>query len=213
MFFYRIFRFFTFPIFWIVLKIRYKDAPSIFNEKIGRPTQDRPNGRIVWLHAYYSSDAADALDEIIRVIPRTRVIVTYVKPTSDTTCTANAIYQYAPIDSRFVVRKFLKFWEPFAAIRIASEIRPMQLYALKKFDIPSFLIHGEMSKKSYRLWKLARRFANKLIGKFTFVWAVNNEQTLRLANLGAVHIKSEDGFRRETKLAEILTKINQMSES
>jgi len=207
---YRILRFLTFPIFWIVYKFKFKEMPSNFYEKMGRPTRDRPNGEIIWVHSNKSSEAEEIIRVILSEIPRARILQTYNVLDYGPSHTQSVIGQTAPLDSPLIIKNFLRFWEPSMAIRLGSEIRPVQLYMLKRYGFPSFLVNAHMSKKSYRRWKLIKRLARKTIEKLTFIWTTNNEQVLRFANLGATNIESEALMPRWSYLSEIIQKIEVM---
>ncbi|MDR1027109.1 MAG: hypothetical protein LBL46_01695, partial [Rickettsiales bacterium] len=121
----------------------------------------------------------------------------------------NVVIQRAPIDTYRAARNFLRFWEPSAAMRFGSELCPNTLARLKKMEIPSFLVNAQLSDRAYRRWKLIRRFARKITRNLTFVWAADNLQTLRFANLGAKDIMSQD-LPGAGKPREILSRIRQM---
>ena len=205
---YRIIRFLIFPVFWIVYKLRFKETPGDFYEKIGRPTRDRPNGDIIWIHSDKRTEAVEIIRSVMNAIPHARILQTYNIP--DGPSINNVIGQLSPLDSPIVVKQFLQFWEPLMAITTGSEIRPIQLYTLKKYNIPSFLINAQMPKPTYRHWKWIRYFARKTISNLTFVWARDNEQTLRFANLGASYIESESIMEEQTYLSEIIQKMQNM---
>jgi 3-deoxy-D-manno-octulosonic-acid transferase len=206
---YRLVRFITFPVFWIVLRLRNSDNPGLFYEKIGRPTRDRPKGNLVWIHCHNLSESRNTIQEIINDFSNRIILLTYNNADGYVKFESNIICQFAPIDSYLTVRRFLQFWEPMIAIRIGSELRPNQLALLKKMNIPSFLLNGEVSNKSYKRWKWARRLARKTMRNLTFVWALDNMQTLRLANMGARDIKSQEQVPGNNKIREILYGIKQ----
>lgn len=210
MFLYRLIRFITFPFCWLTLRLRNKDAPWIFHEKMGRPTDDRPKGDVIWIHCDSIVESKAAIRELMANMPNKTILLTCnANDAPDVHYDANVIRQYAPADMYMAVRRFLQFWEPAAAIRLGSELRPNQLALLKKNNIPSFLINGEISGRSYRRWKRARRLARRVMRCFTFVWALDNKQTLRLANMGARDIKSQELLTGGNKIREILYEIKQ----
>ncbi|MDR3208926.1 MAG: hypothetical protein LBT45_03710 [Rickettsiales bacterium] len=209
MLFYRIIRFITFPFLWTWLKIKSKENKARFHEKIGLPTEDRPKGEIVWVHCNDFAEAGDIMRCVSGAMPH-KILLTYNKRQGGGN-EYGAICQFAPIDTYMAVRNFLHFWEPALALRIGSELRPYQLHLLKKNNIPSFLINGRVSGKSYRRWKWAKRFARKIVRNFTFVWAVDNKQVLRLANMGARDIESQELIYGNNKIKEILQKIRRMA--
>jgi 3-deoxy-D-manno-octulosonic-acid transferase len=210
MFFYGIIRFFTFPFLWAWLKIKGRDNKAKFHEKLGMPTEDRPKGEIIWVHCHDFAESAEILRGVANNMTH-KILLTYNKRQGAGGSDYGAICQFAPIDTYLAVRNFLRFWEPALAVRIGSELRPRQLRMLKKNGIPSFLIDGKVSGKSYRRWKWAKRFARKIVRDFTFVWAADNKQVLRLANLGARDIESQELVYGGNKIKEILHRIRQLS--
>ena len=210
---YRIFRCITFPIRRMLLKIRLKDNESVLDEKLGRPTEDRPKGGLIWVHCNDAAESGEVVRAIQSVMPGKAILLTYnVGPATAWGHAPGAIRQFAPIDNHLVVRNFIRFWEPSAAVYIGAELRPIQLALLKKNDIPSFLVDGHIPDKSYRRWKWAKRLARKTMRNFNFVWAVDNVQTLRLANLGACDVKSQELIPALTRMREIIYCIRQQVE-
>jgi 3-deoxy-D-manno-octulosonic-acid transferase len=198
----------TFPIRWAALYIRYKDDVFTLHEKMGRPTEDRPRGDLVWVHAKDIAGAAEVVRGINAGMPGKIVLVTYnARGVRDRPFVPGAIRQFAPIDNVSVIRNFLKFWEPSIAIYTGAEISPIQLHMLRKANIPSFMVNGNIPDKSYRWWKRVRWAVRKIVRCFKFVWAVDNKQVLRFANLGAQDVKSQELLFDSWKMREIILKI------
>ena len=208
---YRFIRFVTFPLYWAALKIRNRENHPLFYEKMGHPTENRPKGDVIWTHVNNFDEADELVRNIQAAFPGTAVLLTYNtrNPDSRNHYGAGVICQAAPLDVYAAVRNFLRFWEPRLAIRNRAEIRPYQLLLLKKFDIPNFLVNGEISDKAYRRWKWAIKVARAAARNITFAWAKNNKQTLRLANLGAVGIENQELVMGNSKIKEILSRIKQ----
>ena len=205
---YRFIRFITFPFYWAALKIQGKENRERSHERLGHPTEDRPKGDLVWLHVSDFDESLDIVRGIMSAMPHRAILLTYNTRSEDSRIQygAGIICQYAPIDTKLTVNNFLRFWEPSLAIRTGAELKPFHLLLLKKYEIPSFLINGELSDKSYRRWKLIKRTAKKILRNFTFVWALNNKQTLKFANLGVGNIESQD-LPAGNKIKDILHKI------
>lgn len=201
MFIYRFIRCILFPVLWVFLKLKNRQNSFKFNELMGYPTHDRPKGNIVWVHCHDISEASG----IIGLLNDTTVLLTYTKKSHDTFLGSNVICQYIPIDNAITINRFLKFWEPSIAIHIRLELRPNHIYIAHKMNIPLFLINGSISDKSYKKWKFFKFLAKTIMPKFIFIWAINNKQTLRLANLGAHDISSQESSHG--RMNEILQKI------
>lgn len=207
---YRFYRLVTFPFRLAMLKLRNKDNKFIIDEKMGRPTEDRPKGDLIWVHCNDFAESGEAVRGLLGNMPHKTLLLTYnVRSSKHRNYFPGTICQFAPIDNYIAVRNFLRFWEPSMAVYVGSELRPIQLAMLKKSGIPSFLIDGRIPDKSYRWWKLAKRLARKTVRNFTFIWAVDNTQTLRLANLGAHDVKSEELIFGPGRFREIVYKIRQ----
>lgn len=208
---YRFYRMITFPFRWARLKF-WGDGDVAFYEKMGSPTENRPKGDLVWVHCDDFSEAGDVLKGVVANMPDRVVLLTYnTRQSADRFDNIpGVICQFAPLDNAVTVRKFLRFWEPTVAIYTGAELRPIQLAQLKKLEIPSFLVNGHLSDKSYRWRKLMKRLARKTMRNFKFVWAVDNMQTLRLANLGANDVKSQELIQGPGKMREIILKIRQI---
>jgi 3-deoxy-D-manno-octulosonic-acid transferase len=171
---------------------------------MGYPTHDRPKGNIVWLHCHDITEASG----IIGYMSDKTVLLTYIKKSRDMFFGPNVICQYAPIDNVITINKFLKFWEPSFAINVRLELRPNHITIVHKLNIPIYLINGSISEKSYRRWKILILLTRNFMPKFTFVWATNNKQTLRMANLGAHDISSQESSHG--RIGEILQKLEIM---
>ena len=211
MWIYRFIRFITFPLYWAALKIRSRENRAVFHEKMGRPTEDRPKGDLVWVRVNNFGESVDLVRNIQSSMPGKAVLLTYNARDAEVRnfYGAGVICQSAPIDAYLPVRNFLRFWEPSFAIGRGFEPRPYQSLMLKKFGILDFLVDGRVSDKKYRRWKWAGRMLRKIMGNFTFVWAVDNEQTLKLANLGAINVENQELIPGGNKMKEILTRIKQ----
>jgi 3-deoxy-D-manno-octulosonic-acid transferase len=203
----------TFPFYWIAIRFRNKNQKSVFYERFGHPTEDRPKGDLVWVHCDNLAESVGIVKNIANNMQNKIILLTYNSkpPEGKIYYGGSVICQYAPVDAYLAVRRFLNFWEPSFAIRIGSELKPNQLARLKKMNVPSFLINGQLSNKSYRRWKLIKRFAKKVVRNFTFIWAMDNLQTLRFANLGAHDIKSMELVIGTNKMKEILYNIRRIN--
>ena len=212
MWFYRFVRFIAFPFQWAALTLNAKENKSLYHERLGTSTEDRPKGDLVWLHCRRVSDAGPIAREIAAAMPNKTILITFVEDDTDGRAHfySNILVQRAPMDTYCAARNFLRFWEPSIAMRSGSELYPNILARLRKMEIPSFLMNAELSDRSYRRWKLLRRFARKIVRNLSFIWATDNLQTLRFANLGARDIMSQE-LIGANKPREIIAQIRQMT--
>jgi 3-deoxy-D-manno-octulosonic-acid transferase len=84
------------------------------------------------------------------------------------------------------MRRFIRHWQPDAALIIESELWPNMLGKLRKWKIPCALINARMSEKSARGWESrAPLWIASLLHIFHLVLAQSKADALRLQRLGA----------------------------
>ena len=98
-------------------------------------------------------------------------------------------HQFFPLDSEFLVEKFLNHWKPKIVFFIDSEIWPNTLIKIKEKKIPLILLNGRITKKSFEKWKKALSFSKEIFSKFDLCLGQNNQSCNYLKSLGAKNIK------------------------
>ncbi|MDR1027423.1 MAG: hypothetical protein LBL46_03350, partial [Rickettsiales bacterium] len=64
MWLYRFIRFIAFPFQWAALRPWAKENKAVYHERLGNPTEDRPKGDLIWLHARNLSSTGQMAREI-----------------------------------------------------------------------------------------------------------------------------------------------------
>ncbi len=161
-----------------------KEDPDRINERRGISSVKRPKGTLIWVHAASVGESQSALiliDALNKKLGKKNIsfLVTSVTVTSATLMGKrlpdNAIHQYTPVDHPDWIRRFLDHWKPSAAFWIESELWPNTLRFLKKRHIPSALINGRLSEKSYKRWKRIDSEAREMLSVFDIVLAQTDE--------------------------------------
>jgi 3-deoxy-D-manno-octulosonic-acid transferase len=172
---------------------RGKEDATRFAERLGRAGRARPEGRLVWLHCASVGESLSILPLVERIRAagreRTHVLVTTGTVTSARLMAerlgAGAFHQYAPIDLPGAVRAFLDHWRPDLALWVESEFWPNLLSAIQARKIPSALIQGRVSDRSFAGWRWAPGMIRELLGGFDVCLGQSAEDARRLARLGA----------------------------
>ncbi len=172
---------------------RGKEDRHRFGERLGRAGRARPEGRLVWVHAASVGESLSILplaERIPAVSTRpTRVLVTTGTVTSARLMAerlgAGAFHQYAPIDLPDAARAFLDHWRPDAALWVESEFWPNLLSEVFARAIPSALIQGRVSDRSFAGWRWAPGMIRALLRGFTLCLGQTAEDARRLNELGA----------------------------
>lgn len=174
---------------------RGKEDPARSNERRGIPSQDRPEGRLIWLHAASVGEAISALILIERLTaehPACRLLVTTGTVTSAAILEKRlpplVLHQYIPVDRQSWVRRFLNHWQPDLALWMESEFWPNLLIEISRRRIPLILLNGRVSPSSYKGWSRFPRTIRRLLGCFSLCMAQSDDDAEKLSQLGANNV-------------------------
>jgi 3-deoxy-D-manno-octulosonic-acid transferase len=169
-----------------------KEDAERLGERMGQASLPRPDGRLVWFHAASVGEAASLL-EMLRRLTLARPEVCCLVTTGTLTSARfladrlpeGCIHQFAPLDVRPWVRRFLDHWRPDAAVWTESELWPATLTELKARGIPTLLINARISNRSFRRWRMMGGMARALLAKFDRILAQDDLAGEQLTALGA----------------------------
>lgn len=169
-----------------------KEDIKRFNERVGRPVKERPEGRLIWLHGASVGESISMLPLINRLLelyPDAHVMVTTGTTTSAEVMAKRlperAFHQYLPIDNPVFATRFVRYWQPTIALWFESEFWPAMLSAIKRKNIPLILINGRISNKSFKRWQQFDFIIKELLNCFTACLGQSEEDAYRLRILGA----------------------------
>ncbi len=210
-FFYKLLIFFLIlisPIIIILRIIKKKENPKRFLEKFAFSSKIKKNGKLVWIHC-------SSVGELLSVIPLLNFFensnkIQQILVTSSTLSSSKLFekfkfkkttHQFYPIDSSFIVKKFLNQWQPNLVFFVESEIWPEMIDEIKKRKIKIFLINARISRKSFKKWNKIKNFASTIFNKFDFIYPQNNETTkyLKMFNVKKVKMLGNLKFIPTTK--------------
>ena len=217
LFFYRLainFIFLISPIIIIYRIFKKKEDPKRFLEKIGK-FKKSSNNNLIWFHG-------SSVGEILSVIPlieklEKRNNIKKILITSNTLSSAKIIkklklkktfHQFLPLDTNFLVEKFLNHWKPKAAFFIDSEIWPNMVLKIKEKNIPLILLNARITKKSFQKWNSINNFSKKIFNKFDLCLSQNNISSNYLKILGAKNIKKIGNLKFSQSTSELKDKSN-----
>ncbi len=218
LFFYRIavnFIFLISPIIIIYRIFRNKEDPKRFLEKIGKFSKENKSNSLIWFHG-------SSVGEILSIIPLIEKLekkknIKKILITSNTLSSARIIkklklkktlHQFFPLDTDFLVEKFLNHWRPKAVFLIESEIWPNMILKIKEKKIPLILLNGRITKKSFQKWKNFPNFSKKIFNKFDLCLGQNSETCNYLKTLGAGNIKKIGNLKFSQSISDLKNKSN-----
>ncbi|MCF6369771.1 lipid IV(A) 3-deoxy-D-manno-octulosonic acid transferase [Rhizobium halophilum] len=173
------------------------------NERFGYASQPRPRGPLIWLHSASVGETL-ALIPLMRELCRREI---HVLLTTGTVTSAElvrtrlgdqVIHQYVPIDLKFPVKRFLRYWRPDACITAESEIWPTTVLELARRKIPQIRVNARISDRSFERWQRHDQVAEALFGRMSLVVAQSDLDAERFRDLGAWPVLVSGNLKGDT---------------
>jgi 3-deoxy-D-manno-octulosonic-acid transferase len=171
---------------------RGKEDALRLHERRGLTRIARPPGPLIWIHAASVGEATAMLrliEQLAERRPEIEILVTTGTVASagllEKRLPARARHQFAPVDLRRWVGRFLDHWRPDMALWVESELWPNLVLATHSRGIPMMLVNGRLSERSYRRWRRWPGLIGPVLGAFALCLAQDAEQAERLRVLGA----------------------------
>ena len=171
--------------------------PARFRERLGEATLPRPEGRLVWFHAASVGESLSVLALIThmgRVDPGLNFLITSGTATSAEVLTRRlpprTRHQFAPLDTRTAMGRFLDHWRPDAGVFVESELWPHMIERTRARGIPLALINARISLRSARNWQRFARTARHVMGQFTLIHCQDEATARVLQGLGLPHAEA-----------------------
>ncbi len=194
---------------------RGKEHPERWREKLGHPSQPRPNGRLIWLHAVGLGEVLALRGLIARLSemePDLSFLVTSGTRASaevlDRNMPARTVHQFLPLDAPGPIRRFLDHWRPDLSIWAEQELWPGLVYHTDTRGIPLALVNARMNDAAFARRRKGRKLYADLLARFAVVSAQEDTTARHLSALGATRVAvdgslkqiapelSEDGAKR-----------------
>ncbi len=184
------------PIIFIVRFLKKKEDPVRFREKLGFFSKKKTKGKLIWFHGA-------SVGELQSVIPLIEKLeknksIKQILITSNTLSSSKVlknnnfkkvIHQFFPIDTNFLVKKFIDYWKPSKALFIDSEFWPNTILNLNKKKIPLILINGRITKKTFNRWNKFSDFSKNIFKNFNLCLSSSKESYGHLKKLNFKNIK------------------------
>ena len=150
------------------------------------------DGDPVWVHAVSVGEVQAAFPLILRARKCKYSAPIFI---STVTCTGKRMAQkllsdlvdghfYYPWDVPWVIRRSLDILNPKAYISLETEIWPYLLHELKKREIPSFLVNGRFSERSFKKACRSLEFWKETLECFSGILVKSSDDAEKLYFLG-----------------------------
>ena len=141
------------PIILIFRLFKKKENFYSFLYKIGLTQKKRSKGKLIWFHGA----SVGEIQSIIPVVEKyeNSKEINQILITSNTLSSQKILnsynfkkvtHQFFPIDSYYLISKFINYWKPSIALFIDSEIWPNVLIKLNENKIPIVLLNARITK-------------------------------------------------------------------
>lgn len=151
------------------------------------------NTRPIWVHAVSVGEVMAAhplIRDLRKKYPNRKFILSTVTVTGNYTAKhrvpeADAVF-YFPFDYPWIVRRVIKMINPAIVLIAETEIWPNFFRELKRQGIPSALINGRISPKSYGNYLTFKGFFTQVFENVTLFCMQSDEDAARIQDIGAV---------------------------
>ena len=162
---------------------------------------------LIWIHAVSLGEvvaAAPLVKALHKRHPEFRYIVTTVTETGREAVEQRlggiAEHRYAPLDFSWAVAGMVRSLRPMLYVFVETEIWPNILWTLREQDVPSVMVNGRLSSRSFRRQDLPviRSFYRSVLQTLTLCLMQSHRDGDRLVALGAdptrVHVTGNIKF-------------------
>ena len=169
---------------------RGREDKKRLKERYGRYSQERPKGRLFWLHAVSVGESVAALtlatclrdkrpDVNILITTNTITAATRIAEHGD-----NAIlHGYQPLDNPQWVERFLDHWQPDYAVMLESDFWPNLICATAARNIPLCFASAQLSDKAYQAWQKRALLARIIFSAPQDIFTVDTQQADKFRQL------------------------------
>jgi 3-deoxy-D-manno-octulosonic-acid transferase len=164
-------------------------------EKLNKPGQpNKPNQRVIWIHAVSLGEVmavTPLVIELHRRHPECRLVVSTVTETGreavEQRLAGVADHCYAPLDFPCVVSRFIEQLQPRLYLFVETELWPNLLWHLRRRGIPTVLVNGRLSTRSFerQQWAPVRSFYRTMLQTLSLCLMQSDRDVDRIIALGA----------------------------
>ncbi len=159
------------------------------SERLGQPSQRRPDGRLIWLHACAVVQEKPLLDLAERIADShpdaSFLLTTDASLTLDTDLPPYVIHQYVPHEASAPVRAFLDHWRPDIALWAGTSLRPALIHEAVSRGTMLHLVDAAGAPDAIRGWKGWSGLARATLRGFETILATDDAAAEELAEAGA----------------------------
>ncbi len=152
------------------------------------------NSACIWIHAVSLGEVvavAPLVRDLRRRYPQTRLVVSTVTETGreavEQRLEGVAEHRYAPLDFPWIVNRAIDRLKPSLYIFVETELWPNILRSLQRRNVPSILVNGRLSTRSFERQRLPviRDFYRTMLNMISCCLMQSERDAQRMIDLGA----------------------------
>lgn len=177
-----------------IRKLRRQGVPALrAHEIMGNASAPRRGGgALIWFHAASVGESLSVLALITKMgemLPRAQFLITSGTATSAKLVAdripPRTVHQFAPLDARGPLTRFLAHWRPDAAIFVESELWPQMLHMTRARGTAMALVNARLSAKSRAAWARQPSMARYVLDVFDLILTQNDQMAQAMVDMHA----------------------------
>ncbi len=160
------------------IKIGIKGRKRIFEELILNAAKLDKSKKLIWFHSSSLGEFEQAKPIIqeLKKNPSINILITFFSPSGYENSRKYPyadLVSYLPFDSKAYAERFISIIRPDLAILMRYDIWPNHIWAMKKLNIPCFIVDATMKMNSPRKLPMAKNFHKILYNDVTRILTVS----------------------------------------
>lgn len=166
-----------------------KGRKRLFEELILNAAGTDKSKKLIWFHSSSLGEFEQAKPIIknLKDDKSINILVTFFSPSGYENSKKYPyadLISYIPFDTYSNAVRFIQIARPDLAVMMRYDIWPNHIWAMKKFNIPCFIVDATMKKNSSRKWPFIKSFHKRLYQDITRVLAVSDEDVKGFKSFG-----------------------------
>ena len=159
---------------------------------LAEPVRETSNSPVIWIHALSVGEVTSALPLVkaLRADMADAIIVLTVATSSGKKIAETLLRPYvqfilsSPFDLRFAVRRYITALQPDLFILVETDFWPNWLVLLQKQGVPTMLVNGRISEKSFAAYRRFAFFFQPMFRSFDLLSMQTEEDCRKMTMLG-----------------------------
>ncbi|MBU2540602.1 MAG: 3-deoxy-D-manno-octulosonic acid transferase [Candidatus Omnitrophica bacterium] len=167
-------------------------------QRLGFIRESRRFENSIWIHAVSVGEiisAKELIKSLKQEFPQRSLLISTITPTGNkiarTIATSNDAVIYLPLDISFIIRRFIKIFDPSIFISLESEFWPNLYIQLSHANIPKVILNGRISASAFNKYHIFKLFIKPILRRVDFFTMQTKEYQDRLMQLGVGEEKIE----------------------